>query len=144
MDGSVLVLNADLAPLHRVSFKHAIRMLVRQKAEVHESEPDKTFGMWPMPKVVRLIRYVVANWMYNRSPRWSKRGVMIRDNGKCAYCSSAADTIDHVIPQSQNGKNTWKNTVACCRSCNQKKRNRTPAEAGMTLLIIPKIPKRTP
>jgi hypothetical protein len=36
----VLVLNADLGPLHRVSLRHAIRMLCRQVAVVHEAEPD--------------------------------------------------------------------------------------------------------
>jgi hypothetical protein len=38
---AVLVLNADLGPLHRVSLRHALRMLFRQVAEVHEAEPDQ-------------------------------------------------------------------------------------------------------
>ncbi|MGC5310270.1 hypothetical protein [Micromonospora zamorensis] len=38
---AVLVLNADLGPLHRVPIKHAIRMLMRQVAEIHEAEPDR-------------------------------------------------------------------------------------------------------
>ena len=42
---AVLVLNADLGPLHRVSLKHAIRMLFRQVAEVHEAEPDRLIGV---------------------------------------------------------------------------------------------------
>ena len=35
---AVLVLNADLGPLQRVSLKHAIRMLWRQVAEVHDAQ----------------------------------------------------------------------------------------------------------
>ncbi len=34
---AVLVLNAHLGPLHRVTLRHAIRMLARQVAEVHEA-----------------------------------------------------------------------------------------------------------
>lgn len=63
MDAAVLVLNADLGPLHRVSFRHAIRMLVRQVAVVHEAEPGRIVGPWPAPKVLRLVpvrRHAVA------------------------------------------------------------------------------------
>jgi hypothetical protein len=35
----VLVLNADCGPLHRVSLRHAIRMLFREVAVVHEARP---------------------------------------------------------------------------------------------------------
>ena len=41
----VLVLNADPGPLHRVSLRHAIRMLCRQVAVVHEAEPDIRLGI---------------------------------------------------------------------------------------------------
>jgi hypothetical protein len=72
---AVLVLNADLGPLHRVSLRHALRMLFRQVAEVHEAEPDRVVGIWPMPKVVRLVRYVVTRWRYAgpRTPSWPNR-----------------------------------------------------------------------
>lgn len=56
METAVLVLNADLGPLHRVSLKHAVRMLWRQVAVVHEAEPDRRLGIYPMPRVLRLIR----------------------------------------------------------------------------------------
>lgn len=65
---AVLVLNADLGPLHRVSFRHAIRMLVRQVAVVHEAEPDRIVGPWPAPKVLRLVQYVVTRWRYTAGP----------------------------------------------------------------------------
>jgi 5-methylcytosine-specific restriction endonuclease McrA len=40
----------------------------------------------------------------------------------------------------QSGKNTWKNTIAACDSCNQRKANRTPAEAGMVLRFEATVP----
>ncbi len=139
MDG-VMVLNADLGFLHRVSLRHAIRMLFRGVAEVHEAEPDRLIGMYPMPRVVRLIHYVVTRWRYTGGPAWSKNGVMIRDKRRCQYCGTHADTVDHVLPRSRGGGNTWRNTVAACDPCNQTKGNRTPAEAGMVLRLPPQTP----
>jgi hypothetical protein len=53
----VLVLNASYEPLHTVSVPHAVRMLVRKVAEIHEAETTATFGRYPLPRVVRLVRY---------------------------------------------------------------------------------------
>jgi len=136
----VLVLNADLGPLQRVSLRHAVRMLLRQVAVVHEAEPDRLIGVYPLPKVVRLVHYVVTRWRYTRGPAWSRPGVMMRDGRRCAYCDREADTIDHVLPRSRGGGNSWLNTVAACYACNQRKGDRTPAEARMPLRRKPVVP----
>lgn len=136
----VLVINADLGPLHRVSLRHAVRMLVRQVAEIHEATPDKLIGVYPMPTVVRLVRYVVTKWRYTAGPSWSRQGVLARDNRCCGYCGGHATTVDHVLPRSRGGRNLWTNTIAACEGCNQRKGDRTPAEAGMALRFEPKTP----
>ena len=137
---AVLVLNADLGPLHRVTLRHAVRMLLREVAVVHESEPDRLIGVYPMPKVVRLVSYVVTRWRFGAGPAWSRAGVHARDGHCCGYCGREANTIDHILPRSRGGRNTWKNTVAACMVCNQRKGDRTPAEAGMVLRLQPSIP----
>lgn len=137
---AVLVINADLGPLHRVSLKHAIRMLLRRVAEIHEAEPDRLIGVYPVPRVVRLVQYVVTKWRYSQGPAWSRPGVIARDEGRCGYCGGHATTVDHVLPRSRGGKNTWKNTVAACGPCNQRKGDRTPAEARMPLRVTPQAP----
>jgi 5-methylcytosine-specific restriction endonuclease McrA len=137
---AVLAINADLGPLHRVSIKHAIRMLCRQVAVVYEAEPDRLLGIYPLPRVVRLVRYVVARWRYTSRPPWSRRGVMQRNHYRCAYCGRTGTTVDHVVPQSRGGPNTWTNTVAACGGCNQRKGDRTPAEARMRLRLTPATP----
>jgi 5-methylcytosine-specific restriction endonuclease McrA len=137
---AVLVLNADLGPLHRVSFRHAIRMLVRQVAVVHEAEPDRLIGVWPVPKVLRLVSYVVTKWRYTAGPAWPRPGVIARDSERCGYCTARATTVDHILPRSRGGRNTWRNTVAACGPCNQRKGDRTPAEAGMVLRVKPAAP----
>jgi 5-methylcytosine-specific restriction endonuclease McrA len=139
VDG-VLVINADLGPLHRVSVRHAIRMICRQVAVIHEAEPDRQLGVFPLPRVVRLVRYVVTRWRYTAGPPWSRRGVMARDRYRCGYCGGAASTVDHILPRSRGGRNTWRNTVAACGGCNQRKGDRTPAEASMPLRVTPAAP----
>lgn len=139
MTAQVLVLNADWGPLHWVTLRHAVRMLVRQVAEVHEAEPDRIIGVWPMPRVVRLVAYVKTKWRHTRGPAWSRPGVLARDGYTCAYCGGRASTVDHVLPRSRNGGNSWSNTVAACGGCNQRKGDRTPAEAGMRT-VAPAMP----
>ncbi|WP_117211719.1 HNH endonuclease [Allorhizocola rhizosphaerae] len=136
----VLVLNADLGPLHRVTVRHAIRMLLREVAVVHEAEGDRLIGIYPIPRVVRLVTYVVTRWRHNRGPTWTRAGVLARDGHRCAYCGGKATTVDHVLPSSRGGTNTWANTVAACYVCNQRKGDRTPAEARMPLLVRPTTP----
>ena len=46
-------------------------------------------------------------------------------------------TLDHVVPKSQGGEKTWENSVTACPDCNGKKKNNTPRQAGMKLLIKP-------
>jgi 5-methylcytosine-specific restriction endonuclease McrA len=136
----VLVLNADCGPLHRVSVRHAIRMLFREVAVVHEARPDSRIGIYPIPTVVRLVSYVVTRWRRSRGPSWSRAGVLARDGRRCGFCGGAAGTVDHVLPRSRGGGDTWENTVAACGRCNNRKGNRTPAEARMPLRRTPVAP----
>ena len=137
-EAHVLVLNASYEPLQRVSLRHAIKMLVREVAVIEE-EADGTFGPYPVPKVLRLVRYVVARWRHRRGHLCTKSAVKARD-GMCAYCGGRAETVDHVVPRSRGGVLSWENAVAACLRCNHRKADRTPAEAGMTLLITPTVP----
>jgi 5-methylcytosine-specific restriction endonuclease McrA len=136
----VLVLNADMEPLTRVSLRHAVKMLVRQVAEVHDHVPDRAFGIWPLPTVVRLVRWVYTRWRHTDGPAWSRRGVLVRDRRRCGYCTQPGTTIDHIVPRSQGGQNTWLNTITACYACNQRKADRTPAQAGMRLRFEPRTP----
>jgi 5-methylcytosine-specific restriction endonuclease McrA len=139
---NVTVLNADYEPLHSVSLQHAVRMLVRGVAEVHESA-DEFYGTFIRPISVRLVKYLVTTWRYQRLPKWSKSGVLRRDNYVCAFCKGKANTIDHITPRSQGGKNTWTNTISACLKCNNKKADRTPKQANMPLLFEAKVPSWT-
>ena len=68
----------------------------------------------------------------------SRRNLFRRDHSSCQYCGdklpSEEATIDHVLPRSKGGVTSWTNCVIACVSCNRKKANRTPEQAGMHLL----------
>lgn len=142
----VTLLNASYEPLATVSFQHAVKMLVREVAVVEEaaSHPDggyRMIGPHPWPRVIRLVRYVATKWLY-RPAGWSRHGVFTRDGHQCGYCGGTATTIDHILPESRGGRWSWDNNVAACERCNGRKGNRTPAEAGMSLLVDPYVPTR--
>jgi 5-methylcytosine-specific restriction endonuclease McrA len=137
----VALLNASYEPLGQVSFKHAVRMLFREVALVEEQHGDKMIGPHPWPRVIRLVRYVAAHWLH-RPAGYSRAGVLSRDRHTCAYCGRYATTVDHVLPQSRGGASSWLNAVAACASCNHRKANRTPAEAGLRLHVTPYAPTR--
>lgn len=74
----------------------------------------------------------------------TNRTLFQRDQHLCLYCgeqfAAARLTRDHVIPVSRGGLSVWENCVTACRHCNQRKRDRTPEEAGMKLLAVPYTP----
>ena len=136
----VVILNASYQPLGSTSVKQAVRMLARKVAEVEEAMGERTIGPFLWPKVIRLVRYVSPNWLYRKAARYSRGGVLIRDRHRCCYCRGVATTIDHLIPASRGGESSWLNLVACCVSCNSRKRDRTPREAGMRMRFEPFVP----
>ncbi len=144
-----LVLNAIWEPIKRISWQKAIQMWVKGLVEVVEEYEDRTVRSVTfevrVPSVVRYLRYKKPK---RRVVRFSRENVYARDDGRCQYCGSGLKrseiTYDHVVPQSQGGKTTWDNIVVACAPCNQRKRNRTPAEAGMKLRSVPKQPAKMP
>lgn len=140
-----LVLNAGYEPLTVVSFKRAIVLVLNEKATVVASDPEHpvwgSSGSWERPSVIILRRYVRIP--SGRHVPVSRRGVLRRDNARCGYCGNSATTIDHVMPRSRGGKDSWENLVACCLRCNNLKGDRTPSEMNWSLRSIPRPPHGT-
>ena len=140
-----LVLNAGYEPLAVVSFKRALVLVMGGKAVVVSSDDENPVmaasGTWDRPSVILLQRYVRIP--SGRAVPVSRRGVLRRDNQRCGYCTSSATTIDHVLPRSRGGADSWENLVACCLRCNNVKGDRTPQEMGWSLRTIPRPPHGT-
>lgn len=137
-----LVLNAGYEPLAVVSFRRALVLVMNEKATIIErveGEPVLAArGAYDRPAVIILTRYVrLPN---SRRVPVTRRGVLRRDGFHCAYCGGHAATIDHVLPRSRGGADTWENLVACCQRCNNKKGDRTPQEMSWDLQVVPRPP----
>ena len=143
-----LILNLDFQPLSVVSANRGLILSLNNKnlkvLEYYDSTISSECDIFEIPAVMLYQKYV-------RPPRRrtiSKHYVLLRDKMTCQYCSKGLDahsaSVDHVIPVStfmrRQDANTWNNLVACCKTCNTKKRNRSPQEAGMKLLKQPKHP----
>lgn len=144
MTAAVLVLNATYEPLSHTRLARAISLVANGHAVVEEIVPGRVIrhagGFIPWPKVLRMLRFVKRPYTH-KPAKWSKRGVLRRDSNRCGYCGRSATTIDHIVPLSRGGDpRGWLNTVAACVKCNNRKDNKTPAEAGMELLITPSVP----
>lgn len=144
--GGVLVLNATYEPLHIVSVRRAVILLLKEKAELVEALDAHLRAervSMPIPSVIRLVTYV--RLPHRMALPVTRRTVLARDNYTCQYCGASPGkaylTVDHVIPRSQGGDGSWENVVTACLSCNQRKGNRTPEEANMPLIAKPARPR---
>jgi len=96
-----------------------------------------------VPPVIRLLTGKRNAGRHRQRPRLTRRAVYARDGNTCQYCGQTFPTselnLDHVVPRSQGGSTTWLNIVCSCVACNSRKANRTPEQAGMSLLRKPAV-----
>lgn len=131
LKNKVLLLNSSYEPLNICSWKRAVVLILKGKAvEVEHAEQPVGAGK-NLPLVIRLLYYVKIP---HKEIPLTRRNVMHRDNYRCQYCGKRSDlTIDHVVPRSKGGKDTWENVVVACLRCNIHKGSKSPAEAGLQL-----------
>lgn len=174
LDAKVLVLNKLYMALRVVSARRAFAMLVSDLAEVihvdngHYLSYD--FSGWAelaayqqqyeadrhdwvrtvrlqvaVPRVIRLLGY---DRLPAQAVKLNRRNLFARDRNQCQYCGKAFPTselsIDHVLPRSLGGGDSWENLVCACIRCNARKGGRTPEQAKMVLKKRPAMPKRNP
>lgn len=147
-----LLLNASYEPLNFISDERAMRLLLKGRAEIITNMQGKR-SIWPgdffitsrskleIPATIKLINRVNRRW---KAPRFRKKVLFNRDNWSCQYCGKKLHwntiEIEHIMPTSRGGETSWQNCVAACKPCNKKKANKTPEEAGMKLLSVPREP----
>jgi 5-methylcytosine-specific restriction endonuclease McrA len=137
---TVEVYNADYRVLSQIPWTDAIRLILRGAVYVIEVHNPAVHIHGPslvieLPVSVALREYV--HIPYKPHNRVTRDGIFRRDHHICAYCGGPADTVDHVLPRSRGGGDTWFNLVAACQTCNGLKDDRTPQEAGMRLIREP-------
>ena len=138
--GQVLVLNASYEPLNITTWRRAMVMMIKGKAESLEQDTSREIRRGThLPTVIRLRQYVHVPF---RQLPLTRRNLFQRDHQTCQYCGSRDQplSIDHVVPRSRGGSDTWENVTTACLSCNVRKGNRTPKEASMPLHCAPHRP----
>lgn len=143
LNAKVLVLNQSYEPLTLCTVKKAIILLLLGKAEVVIKDSRKQVKSvsraLDYPSVIRLKRYIQMPY---KKVVLTRKNVLRRDGYRCGYCGRGdlPLTVDHIVPKAKNGTDSWENLVCACTSCNNRKGDRTPAEANMKLLIRPTVP----
>lgn len=174
LDSKVLVLNRLYMAIRVIPARRAFTMLVKNLAEViavdngqysnydfdswtelgtlqREFEPEayewiRTVRMHiAVPKIIRVLAY---DRLPSHRVKLNRRNIFARDRNQCQYCGNTYPTnelsLDHVVPRSQGGDDTWANLACACTRCNAKKGGRTPEQAHMKLIRVPAEPRRNP
>jgi CRISPR/Cas system Type II protein with McrA/HNH and RuvC-like nuclease domain len=112
------------------------------KAEILKEYDDPiitTVGRLVKPLIIRLLKFI--NYHNKKDLKISRQRIYQRDGFQCVYCGTHKNlTIDHVMPKSRGGANSWENMVTCCFTCNSKKGSKTPEEANMSMRVRPYKP----
>ena len=161
---SVLVLNRSWLAVHVANVRRAVSLVYRGSArvvspddfatysferwqELSETAPDDGRVLHTVQFKLRVPDVIVLtffNRFHRRDIAFSRRTLIERDGLTCQYCGEPVArtnlTVDHVVPRSQGGRNTWENLVLACPPCNLRKGDRTPEQASMPLRRAPQKP----
>jgi 5-methylcytosine-specific restriction endonuclease McrA len=145
-----LLLNATYEPLRVVHWQKAITLWCQGKVEivsVYDREIRAVTFSMKLPSVIRLLRRIRMRRRLDYVP-FSRANIYARDDHRCQYCGDVfptADlTFDHVVPVAQGGRKDWDNIVTCCVTCNRRKGGRTPVQAHLNLIRVPRRPDKVP
>ena len=98
-----------------------------------------------VPTVIVAVNYARVP---KKRPKLCARTIRERDGNRCQYTGVLLrpdeGNLDHVVPRSRGGADTWENLVWSAREVNQRKADRLPHEAGLKLLSVPRAPKELP
>ncbi|HCT54554.1 MAG TPA: HNH endonuclease [Balneola sp.] len=140
-----LKLDSSFRPVEVIDAVEALILCIVGKAlavEEYAEEIRTVTKNFTLPSVIALKRVVKFRFT-TMAP--ARDNVFWRDNNQCQYCCNVFPkeelTLDHIVPRSKGGDNSWLNLVAACKKCNQKKGNCTPEQANMILIRKPYRPK---
>jgi 5-methylcytosine-specific restriction endonuclease McrA len=83
-----------------------------------------------------------------KRPKLCAKTIRERDGNRCQYTGKILrpeeGSLDHILPRSRGGPDSWENLVWAAKEVNARKGNRLPHEAGLRLLTTPRAPKELP
>lgn len=134
-NGTRLCVGTARKSLHRLFDKGALRLVECAKSGhvVHIRLPEEIRGVHvgriaPPAPIVPAAKLEETDFHGNRALR---KFIHAREGGQCFYCLRRIERqqrcLDHVVPRTKLGRNSYRNVVSCCYECNMKKKDR-PAE----------------
>ena len=142
----VLLLNNTYEALNILTIQRAMKLVSKGIVSIEEISDRKihsAMNEYEVPSVIRMLRYISIP---HRAVNLKRKNIFLRDKFVCQYCGKIHNpndlTIDHLIPRSKGGSNSWENVVTACRKCNQKKGHKSLRDCGMTLIKKPEMPKQ--
>jgi len=109
------------------------------------------FSVSTATRRIRVPTVIIATQfsrMPMRQPRLCHASIYERDGGRCQYTGEFVGrdggNLDHVVPRSRGGQNTFENLVWAKKRVNSEKANRLPSEAGLRLIRQPLAPRKVP
>ncbi len=154
MKPQVLALDCAFAPHQWLELKDAAHYYASELVDCQFGETEFELrggiqlatGKRSILKINSIITLKGAKYMggFERVPTLDKDMLLRRDRYTCAYCAQTFKTnmldMEHILPDSRGGPYSWMNLVTACKACNDRKRDRTPEEAGMQLHYVPYVP----
>lgn len=102
-------------------------------------------GAIRVPTVIVAVNFAKVP---KKRPKLCAKTIRERDGNRCQYTGKLLKpdegSLDHVLPRSRGGADTWENLVWSSKEVNTRKGNRLPHEAGLKLLSVPRAPKELP
>jgi 5-methylcytosine-specific restriction endonuclease McrA len=164
----VLVLNRNWQAINVTTPKEAFCMLATNVATGLDVDADNirpvTWAEWitlPVRETdtaIKTVRgpiraptvIVAVNFarVPKKRPKLCAKTIRERDGNRCQYTGKLLrpeqGSLDHILPRSRGGADSWENLVWSDREVNARKGNRLPHEAGLRLITSPRAPKELP
>lgn len=144
-----LLLTSSYEPIRFLPERRVIKLLFSNRVE-SISDWDNvnitwTSGKIKHPSIIRLIndyRKIFSATKFNRS------ALIKRDKKTCQYCGEKLFlnqiTIDHIVPLSKGGTDSFNNCVIACKPCNYHKADLDLDKCGLKLIRKPENPGNSP
>jgi len=132
--GAIMAIDTDTMTAH--GWEDWIKLPVR------EGDPwvGTARGRVRVPRVVLCVRY---EGMPKKKLKLNRTGVGKRDGHRCIvsgdYCPKDG-TLDHMLPRSRGGRDTWENLAWMRKDLNHKKGSKTLDEMGWQARFKPSAP----
>jgi 5-methylcytosine-specific restriction endonuclease McrA len=134
-------LDIDCGSIRPVAWNEWLTLPIREQDKAIQT----VRGAIRIPTVIVAVNFARVP---KKLPRLCAKTIRERDGNRCQYTGKLLrpeeGSLDHILPRSRGGADSWENLVWADKEVNARKANRLPQEAGLRLLTSPRAPKELP